>query len=741
MDIVCEGETDEGYDLGSDTAHCGGCGRTCVLPNVVEVGCEEGRCTVVTCAEGTTDLDRSPLNGCEAWCVPSNEGVEICDGEDNDCDGATDDGFFFALDPSNCGACGVVCEGPHAEIVCVEGECVVASCEPSWSDADGVAENGCEAVCEAGPNAAEVCDGADNDCDGVADEGFRDADGVYNLQMEHCGACDRRCAIPHAEAECTRHGVCLFVACQAGWIDANSDVDRDGCEEPCVPTGASADGCNGLDDDCDGETDEDALVSEARCYPHAEGCLASGAGGWVCAGACAVGVMSCAGGVERCTGAVGPRPETCDGADDDCDGELDEVFDLMSSLLHCGACGQSCIETRPANATAHACRDGSCRWSCDPGHLDLDGDLEQGSAGTGCEVECTPTAPDGVEICDGHDNDCDGEVDEADGMVPPPQGLCRTDAGTPCAGTVARCRAGLGGVRYRCLYPPEVETDPVDPNRVLDAELRCDGHDGDCDGLPDDGFEPAVGEPCDSGPPGRCRDRGAFACSPDGSKTVCVITEPGSGPSVEVCDGEDNDCDGAVDEPEHQNPEGSFVVDAVVRVDGAGQSFAIYAFEASRPDASAAAAGEMDHRPCSRALALPWSGARYGEAVAACAAAGMRLCTPAEWAAACQGASGRGYPYGDVFQATTCNGADAGAGAVIPGGSYAGCGAQHTGGSVYDLSGNVKEWVDDGATNGFHQVRGGAYLTPEAGLTCDFELSVVREDASIPGVGFRCCGD
>ena len=81
------------------------------------------------------------------------------------------------------------------------------------------------------------------------------------------------------------------------------------------------------------------------------------------------------------------------------------------------------------------------------------------------------------------------------------------------------------------------------------------------------------------------------------------------------------------------------------------------------------------------------------------------------------------------------------AGSPTASASYAGCVSTHQRGRLYDLSGNVKEWIDDGASNGFHQVRGGSYLTPKAGLACAFDLSIVREDASIEGVGFRCCGD
>jgi hypothetical protein len=66
--------------------------------------------------------------------------VEVCDGIDNNCGGAVDEGFDLQSDPNNCGVCGNSCAGG----VCQAGSCV---CTPS----------------------TEVCNGIDDDCDGVVD--------------------------------------------------------------------------------------------------------------------------------------------------------------------------------------------------------------------------------------------------------------------------------------------------------------------------------------------------------------------------------------------------------------------------------------------------------------------------------------------------------------------------------------------------------------------------------------------
>jgi hypothetical protein len=72
------------------------------------------------------------------------------------------------------------------------------------------------------------------------------------------------------------------------------------------------------------------------------------------------------------------------------------------------------------------------------------------------------------------------------------------------------------------------------------AEL-CNGADDDCDGAIDEG-DPEGGEACNTGIPGACA-AGLTACMPDGLSCV-----PNMGPTVETCDGVDNDCDGPVDE-------------------------------------------------------------------------------------------------------------------------------------------------------------------------------------------------
>jgi hypothetical protein len=438
-------------------------------------------------------------------------------------------------------------------------------------------------------------------------------------------------------------------------------------------------------------------------------------------------------------------PEVCNELDDDCDGLIDEDFDLSNDPFNCGECGNICAEP---NADV-VCQAGECvRLNCWVGYKDLDPDEP------GCEYRC-PVYPETPEDCNGIDEDCDGETDEPADLVAPPADLCRDTAGTPCENVAPVCatRGNPPVTTWYCDYPPQVEFDPDLPNGIVLQETLCDGHDGDCDGVADDPFTD-LGQTCDNGAMGACRDVGIRACDPnDATQTYCdfsVLPDPDPlAPRPEMCNGVDDDCDGIVDNPDTNDA--SRVIDDMVHIQRNGLDFWIYRYEASRPDATETAVGISEARACSKPGALPWAGVTYAQAAAACQVVGKRLCTAEEWAAACAGPANHLYPYGATYGPDTCNGHDLDG---IPGGDdddvllptadsslLAGCVSAE---GIHDLSGNVREWTDDprGTTadgTPIYVVRGGGFTTPSIGLTCDFEISQAVADVVLETIGFRCC--
>ncbi len=174
---------------------------------------------------------------------------------------------------------------------------------------------------------------------------------------------------------------------------------------------------------------------------------------------------------------------------------------------------------------------------------DADGDGVLATDGDCDDADATvyPGAP---EVCDGLDNNCDEVVDEGLGSV------YYRDADRDGFGDVA------GGVDA-CAVPDGYVTDATDCNdRVSgvnpDAAEACNDVDDDCDGTVDDGVSTTWytdldgdghGDP--DAPVTACEEPEGVAANADD----CDDADPAVSPdAVELCDGVDEDCDGAVDD-------------------------------------------------------------------------------------------------------------------------------------------------------------------------------------------------
>ncbi len=426
--------------------------------------------------------------------------------------------------------------------------------------------------------------------------------------------------------------------------------------------------------------------------------------------------------------------DQCNEVDDDCDGVVDQAFDKQTNTNHCGTCNHRCIGT----GAVQACTAGVCTFvQCQPGFADLDTDPLT------CEYQC-PLFPTRAEDCNGVDDDCDGIIDET--LPAPPTGQCRITPNTPCAGTTMICETRGTETRWWCDYSTDVEFDPTIPNGIVLEEQLCNGVDGDCDGLPDDSFTD-LGQECDNGAFGICRDVGERICDPVmPSQTMCDLSvlPDAQAMGVELCDGLDNNCDNIVDNASGPDR----VIDAMTHVSFGANDFYIDTFEASRPDSSASAIGVSSARSCSKTGALPWTGATFATAQAACAAAGKVLCSASRWQAACEGAANTTFPYGNTFGGTSCNtesfdGTPGGPDndLLLATGMIAACATPL---GIQDMSGNLKEWTDEitGQTAGGVNIavqRGGSYQSPSTSSTCDFRLTRAAVNSIEPETGFRCC--
>ena len=316
---------------------------------------------------------------------------------------------------------------------------------PVDADGDGfMADEDCDdSLSWVYPDAAEVCDGIDNDCDGTIDE---DLERTFYLDADGDGYGDVDSTVESCEVP-------------SGAVSDSSDCDD---SEASTHPGAT-ESCDDIDNDCDGTIDEDVMLT---FYADMDG------DGY---GDPTSGTMACelgSGQVENnddCDdGDLNLHPdaaEICDGIDNDCDDRIDDE-DTVDD---------------PDAETFYADGDDD-NWG-DPDAPRIACEMPDGYVDNAedCDDDSRMIKPDGLETCDGLDNDCDGLIDDADDSLD----LGTADAYYPDAdgdgwgaegSTVYLCDRASGYVVR------EGDCDDTDDTVYFRADEVCDEIDNDCDG-------------------------------------------------------------------------------------------------------------------------------------------------------------------------------------------------------------------------------------------------------------------
>ena len=343
-------------------------------------------------------------DGPDGWteCDAKVPAEEICDGQDNNCDGDVDEGF----EPEPC--------ANENEFGSCEG---TASCK----GAEGY-------VCEAAVPAEDLCDGLDNNCTGEADEEFPDTDSdgeadCVDVDDDADGILDEadNCPLVANPGQEDTDKDDIGDACEGDKDGDGILDDEDNCPDLANGGQEDLDGDN-IGDVCDDDKDGDGIVNTQ------DNCPDIANDGQVNSDNDALGDLC---DTDDDNDEVPDEADNCpkkanqdqsdideDGLGDVCDDDADG--DGEPNLTDCG----------PYNADVYpgaeeGCNglDDNCNTQVDEGYPDTDSDQQADCVDDNDDgdpdpdaTDCAPLDPDifngAEEVCDGVDNNCNGKGDE-----------------------------------------------------------------------------------------------------------------------------------------------------------------------------------------------------------------------------------------------------------------------------------------------------------------------------------------